>query len=310
MARRPGPCSTATTRSTRSSASRSTPTRWRSCSTSRARSRTPSTRPTPGTSTATSRSPWTRCGCRPATPRWPPSPAARSAGSRSARSSWSGPRSCCSTSRRTTSTPSPSPGSNATCQEYTGTVVAVTHDRYFLDNVAGWILELDRGQGIPWEGNYTSWLEQKQERLAKEEKQESNRRKTLARELEWVRMAPRARVAKNRARLARYEQLAGEAADRSATEAIVLQIPPGRHLGDLVVSGRGGQEGLWRPPARRGHDLPPARPAASSAIDRPQRRGQDDAVPDDRRPGGRRRRRPSASATAWSRPTSTRAATP
>ncbi len=86
--------------------------------------------------------------------------------------------------------------------DYPGTVVAVTHDRYFLDNVAGWILELDRGQGIPWQGNYTSWLEQKQERLAKEEKQESNRRKTLARELEWVRMAPRARVAKNRARLA------------------------------------------------------------------------------------------------------------
>ncbi len=126
--------------------------------------------------------------------------------------------------------------------EYAGTVVAVTHDRYFLDNVAGWILELDRGQGIPWEGNYTSWLEQKQDRLAKEEKQESNRRKTLARELEWVRMAPRARVAKNRARLARYEQLAGEAADRR-DEAIVLQIPPGPHLGDLVVQAEGVKKG-------------------------------------------------------------------
>jgi energy-dependent translational throttle protein EttA len=99
-------------------------------------------------------------------------------------------------------------------QEYPGTVVAVTHDRYFLDNVAGWILELDRGQGIPWQGNYTSWLEQKQERLAKEEKSESNRRKTLARELEWVRMAPRARVAKNRARLQRYEQLASQDNER------------------------------------------------------------------------------------------------
>ena len=119
-------------------------------------------------------------------------------------------------------------------QDYPGTVVAVTHDRYFLDNVAGWILELDRGQGIPWQGNYTSWLEQKQERLAKEEKAESNRRKTLARELEWVRMAPRARVAKNRARLARYEQLASESADKR-DEAVVLQIPPGPHLGDLVV---------------------------------------------------------------------------
>ncbi len=110
-------------------------------------------------------------------------------------------------------------------QEYEGTVVLVTHDRYFLDNVAKWILELDRGQGIPWEGNYSSWLEQKQARLALEEKQESSRRKQLARELEWVRMSPRARVAKNRARLQRYEQLASQDADRRE-EAIVLQIPP------------------------------------------------------------------------------------
>ncbi len=127
-------------------------------------------------------------------------------------------------------------------QDYPGTVVAVTHDRYFLDNVAGWILELDRGQGIPWQGNYTSWLEQKQDRLAKEEKQESNRRKTLARELEWVRMAPRARVAKNRARLARYEQLASENAEKR-DEGVVLQIPPGPHLGDLVVEAEGVKKG-------------------------------------------------------------------
>jgi sulfate-transporting ATPase len=119
-------------------------------------------------------------------------------------------------------------------QDYPGTVVAITHDRYFLDNVAQWILELDRGQGIPWHGNYSSWLEQKQERLAREEKQESARRKTLVRELEWVRMAPRARVAKNRARLQRYEQLASQDADRR-DEGIVLQIPAGPHLGDLVV---------------------------------------------------------------------------
>src|SRR5829696_2473358 len=118
--------------------------------------------------------------------------------------------------------------------EYPGAVVAVTHDRYFLDNVAGWILELDRGRGIPFQGNYSSWLEQKQERLAREEKQESARRKTLARELEWVRMAPRARVAKNRARLQRYEQLATQDVEKR-DEAIVLQIPPGPHLGDLVV---------------------------------------------------------------------------
>ena len=119
-------------------------------------------------------------------------------------------------------------------KEYAGTVVAVTHDRYFLDNVAGWILELDRGQGIPWQGNYSSWLEQKAERLGREEKQESNRRKALQRELEWVRLAPRARVAKNRARIQRYEQLAAQESDRR-DEAIVLQIPPGPHLGDLVV---------------------------------------------------------------------------
>ena len=122
--------------------------------------------------------------------------------------------------------------------EYPGTVILVTHDRYFLDNVVKWILELDRGQGIPWEGNYSSWLEQKQARLALEEKQESTRRKQLARELEWVRMSPRARVAKNRARLQRYEQLAAQEADKR-DEAIVLQIPPGPHLGSLVVEAEG-----------------------------------------------------------------------
>ncbi|HEV3260476.1 MAG TPA: energy-dependent translational throttle protein EttA [Gemmataceae bacterium] len=119
-------------------------------------------------------------------------------------------------------------------KEYPGTVVAVTHDRYFLDNVAGWILELDRGQGIPWKGNYSSWLDQKQQRLAKEEKQESARRKALARELEWARMAPRARVAKSKARLNQYEKLASQEYDEREDE-LVLQIPPGPHLGDLVV---------------------------------------------------------------------------
>jgi energy-dependent translational throttle protein EttA len=119
-------------------------------------------------------------------------------------------------------------------QEYPGTVVIITHDRYFLDNVVKWVLELDRGQGIPWEGNYSSWLEQKQARLALEEKQESSRRKQLARELEWVRLSPRARVAKNRARLQRYEQLASQDSERR-DEAIVLQVPPCPHLGTLVV---------------------------------------------------------------------------
>ena len=119
-------------------------------------------------------------------------------------------------------------------KEYKGAVIAVTHDRYFLDNVAGWILELDRGKGIPWEGNYSSWLEQKQKRLAVEEKQESARQKELQRELEWVRMSPRARVAKNKARIAAYERLAAEQAE-VREDSIELQIPAGPHLGDKVV---------------------------------------------------------------------------
>jgi ATP-binding cassette ChvD family protein len=119
-------------------------------------------------------------------------------------------------------------------QEYPGTVVAVTHDRYFLDNVAQWILELDRGRGIPWKGNYSSWLEQKKQRLEIEEKQQSARRKTLERELEWARMAPRARVAKSKARLGAYEKLAAQEYEERQEE-LVLQIPPGPHLGDVVV---------------------------------------------------------------------------
>ncbi len=118
-------------------------------------------------------------------------------------------------------------------KEYTGTVVAVTHDRYFLDNVAGWILELDRGAGIPWEGNYSSWLEQKQQRLAQEEKTESARQKTLQRELEWVRMAPRARQAKGKARLTAYEKLLSEEGHEKL-ENIEIYIPPGPRLGTVV----------------------------------------------------------------------------
>ena len=122
--------------------------------------------------------------------------------------------------------------------EYPGTVVAVTHDRYFLDNVAGWILELDRGRGIPWEGNYSSWLEQKQARLATEEKSASARQKTLQRELEWIRMAPRARQAKSKARIKAYEQLSSEGFEERLDE-FEIQIPPGAHLGDLVVEAKG-----------------------------------------------------------------------
>ncbi len=118
--------------------------------------------------------------------------------------------------------------------EYPGTIVAVTHDRYFLDNVAGWILELDRGAGIPWEGNYSSWLDQKRKRLEGEEKAESSRQRTLARELEWVRASPRARQAKSKARLAAYEQmLADESQKRD--EVVDISIPPGPRLGDVVV---------------------------------------------------------------------------
>ncbi len=121
-------------------------------------------------------------------------------------------------------------------QEYPGTVVAVTHDRYFLDNVARWILELDRGRGIPFEGNYSSWLEQKQARLAAEEKQTSARQRTLQNELEWVRMAPKARQAKGKARLTAYEKLLAEAqADSGGGDRLEISIPPGNRLGDTVI---------------------------------------------------------------------------
>jgi energy-dependent translational throttle protein EttA len=119
-------------------------------------------------------------------------------------------------------------------QKYPGTVIAVTHDRYFLDNVAGWILELERGQGIPWHGNYSSWLEQKQERLAREEKAESERRKTLQRELEWIRMTPKARHAKSKARINAYEALVSQESERHAGE-LEIYIPPGPRLGNIVI---------------------------------------------------------------------------
>ncbi len=118
--------------------------------------------------------------------------------------------------------------------QYAGTVVAVTHDRYFLDNVAQWILELDRGSGFPFEGNYTSWLEQKQKRLAVEQKHAQARQKTLAKELEWIRMSPKARQAKSKARISAYEQLSKEQFE-DRPEELEIQIPPGKHLGEVVV---------------------------------------------------------------------------
>jgi ATP-binding cassette ChvD family protein len=127
--------------------------------------------------------------------------------------------------------------------DYKGTVVAVTHDRYFLDNVAGWILELDRGRGIPFQGNYSSWLEQKQERLAHEEKQESARRRTLARELEWVRASPRARHAKAKARLGAYERLFAEE-QNVKLDRVEIHIPSGPRLGDVVIEADGVRKGF------------------------------------------------------------------
>src|SRR5689334_13053473 len=127
-------------------------------------------------------------------------------------------------------------------KDYPGTVVAVTHDRYFLDNVAGWILELDRGSGIPWEGNYSSWLDQKQRRLAIEEKQETRRQRTLERELDWIRMSPRARQAKGKARLTAYEDLLKQDSAQKI-EQVEIYIPPGPRLGDIVVEARSVRKG-------------------------------------------------------------------
>jgi ATP-binding cassette ChvD family protein len=119
-------------------------------------------------------------------------------------------------------------------QRYEGTVIAVTHDRYFLDNVAGWILELDRGHGIPWKGNYSSWLDQKQKRLQQEEKTETERQKTLQRELEWIRMSPKGRHAKSKARITSYESLLSQESEKRSKD-LEIYIPPGPRLGDLVI---------------------------------------------------------------------------
>ena len=123
-------------------------------------------------------------------------------------------------------------------QQYKGTVIAVTHDRYFLDNVAGWILELDRGYGIPWKGNYSSWLEQKQERLRSESASEDKRIRTLARELEWIRMSPKARQAKGKARVTAYEKLLSQEYEQYRGEQEIY-IPPGPRLGDIVIELKG-----------------------------------------------------------------------
>ena len=168
-------------------------------------------------------------------------------------------------------------------QRYLGTVIAVTHDRYFLDNVAGWILELDRGEGIPWKGNYSSWLEQKENRLRQEEKTESERQKTLQRELEWIRMSPKGRHAKSKARIASYEALLEKESEKIAKE-LEIYIPPGPRLGGVVIESQKCNQVL-RGPNSDGESLlfPPS--GWNRWSHRPERRRQDHALPIDYRAG-------------------------
>ncbi len=168
-------------------------------------------------------------------------------------------------------------------QRYEGTVIAVTHDRYFLDNVAGWILELDRGHGIPWKGNYSSWLEQKQERLRTEKKAESERQKTLQRELEWIRMAPKARQAKGKARINAYQELLAARPEEVARD-LEIYIPPGPRLGDVVIEAEETQQRIRRQSAHGRRVLPDAA-GRHRRRHRRQRCRKDDALPDDRRRG-------------------------
>ena len=168
----------------------------------------------------------------------------------------------------------------------------MTHDRYFLDNVAGWILELDRGSGIPWEGNYSGWLEQKQARLAQEEKAETQRQRTLQRELDWIRMSPRARQAKGKARLNAYEQLLSEDTAQKI-ESVEIYIPPGPRLGDVVIEARTLRKGVRRYRAVRGSVLHAATRRHCRG-DWSERRRQDHAVPDYHGAGEAGRRQPEA----------------
>ena len=173
--------------------------------------------------------------------------------------------------------------------EYQGTVVAVTHDRYFLDNVAGWILELDRGKGIPWKGNYSSWLEQKEARLAQEDKESSARRKAIARELEWVRSGQKARQAKGKARLANYERLVADEAAGEKRGAVEIRIPPAPRLGDVVVEADGLTKGFGDRVLIDGLSFSLPKAGIVGVIG-PNGAGQDDPLPDDRRGRGARRR--------------------
>ncbi len=190
-------------------------------------------------------------------------------------------------------------------EKYPGTVVAVTHDRYFLDNVAGWILELDRGRAYPYEGNYSTYLETKAARIKVEGQKDVKRRKRLEEELEWVRSSPRARQAKSRSRLQRYEEMAAEADQNRKLDFEEIQIPPGPRLGIAGRRGRQAGQGVRRPDADRGSQLLPAA-ERHRRRHRPERRRQDHAVQDDHRRGGAGQRRRSRSARRSRSPTSTR----
>ncbi len=191
-----------------------------------------------GSRTRRSTSRWRRCAARRTTPTSTACRAARSAGWRCASCCWKPPTCCCSTSRPTTSTPRPSPGCRQHLIAYKGTILIVTHDRYFLDDITGWILELDRGRGIPYEGNYSSWLEQKAKRLEQEAREDKSRSKTLERELEWIRQGAKARQAKQKARINAYNELAGQSEREKITRAQIV-IPNGQRLGGKVIEVEG-----------------------------------------------------------------------
>ena len=173
-------------------------------------------------------------------------------------------------------------------KEYKGSVILTTHDRYFLDNVVGWILELDRGRGIPWQGNYSSWLEQKTQRMEQEEREESNRRARLKKELDWIHLSQRARQAKGKARLNAYEELRSQETPEKLKTATIV-IPQGPRLGDLVIRAENLAQGVRRQAAVRKHELQPAA-RGHRGHHRAQRRGQDHAVQDHHGPGKGRRR--------------------
>ena len=252
--------------------------------------------------------PWTPCAARRATRRSRCSPAASAAAWPCAACCCRSRTSCCWTSRPTIWMPNPWPGWSSTCSTTTGTVIAVTHDRYFLDNVAGWILELDRGHGIPWKGNYSSWLEQKQERLAHEEKGRKRAAEDPGARAGMDPHEPQGPARQGQGPHQRLREAAGAGRRKSWRAELEIYIPPGPRLGQRGHRGRNCQQGLRRQAAGGRSDLQPAA-RRHRRHHRPQRRRQDHPVPHDHRPGKARLRVHCASATRSSWPTSTRAAT-